>query len=84
MFIELGMGVDLQGQDPTKAAICAIRNAIGRNYLPGVRRMLESSGGRMLVHVRLGVPADTDQPDLAAVKATLPYGGSRSRWCRAA
>src|SRR3954451_19379267 len=74
MFIELGMGVDLQGQDATKAAARAGRDAIGRNYLPGVRRMLESSGGRMLVHVRLGVPADAAPPDLAAVKATLPYG----------
>src|SRR4051812_2333713 len=74
MFIELGMGVDLQGQDATKAAARAVRDAIGRNYLPGVRRMLESSGGRMLVHVRLGVPADAAKPDLAAVKATLPYG----------
>jgi hypothetical protein len=48
MFIELGMGVDLQGQDATKAATRAVRDAIGRNYLPGIRRMLESSGGRML------------------------------------
>ena len=74
MFIEIGMGVDLQGQDATKAATRAVRDAIGRNYLPGVRRMLESSGGRMLVHVRLGVPAEAAQPDVAAVKATLPYG----------
>ena len=74
MFIELGMGVDLQGQDTTKAANRAVRDAIGRNYLPGVRRMLETSGGRMLVHVRLGVPAEAAPPDLKAVKATLPYG----------
>ena len=74
MFIELGMGVDLQGQDTTKAATRAVRDAIGRNYLPGVRRMLEASGGRMLVHVRLGVPAEAVQPDLATVRATLPYG----------
>jgi uncharacterized protein (TIGR02058 family) len=74
MFIELGMGVDLQGQDATKAATRAVRDAIGRNYLPGIRRMLESSGGRMLVHVRLGVPADAARPDLAVVKAALPYG----------
>jgi uncharacterized protein (TIGR02058 family) len=74
MFIELGMGVDLQGQDATKAATRAIRDAIGRNYLPGVRRMLENSGGRMLVQVRLGVPAEAGGVDIAAVKAALPYG----------
>jgi uncharacterized protein (TIGR02058 family) len=74
LFIELGMGVDLQGQDATKAATRAIRDAIGRNYLPGVRRTLQNSGGRMLVHVRLGVPAEAGGIDLAAVKATLPHG----------
>ena len=74
MFIELGMGVDLQGQDATKAATRAVRDAIGRNYLPGIRRMLEDSRGRMLVHVRLGAPAEAPPPDLAAVRASLPHG----------
>src|SRR5262245_4821976 len=74
MFIESGMGVDLQGQDATKAATRAIRDAIGRNYLPGVRRMLQSSGGRMLVHVRLGVSPEAGEVDLEAVKASLPHG----------
>jgi uncharacterized protein (TIGR02058 family) len=74
MFIELGMGVDLHGQDATKAAVRAVRDAIGRNYLPGVRRMLEGSSGRMLVHVRLGVPPEAGQPDVEAVRATFPYG----------
>ena len=74
MFIEIGMGVDLQGQDATKAATRAIRDAIGRNYLPGMRRMLEQSSGRMLVHVRLGVPPEAGGVDVAAVKASLPYG----------
>jgi uncharacterized protein (TIGR02058 family) len=74
MFIELGMGVDLQGQDATKAATRAVHDAIGRNYLPGIRRMLEKTQGRMLVHVRLGVPAEVAAPDLAAVRAAFPYG----------
>ena len=74
MFIELGMGVDLHGQDVTKAAVRAVRDAIGRNYLPGVRRMLEGSGGRMLVRVRLAVPPEAGPPDVEAVRAALPYG----------
>ena len=74
MFIELGMGVDLQGQDTTKAATRAARDAIQRNYLPGIRRMLEESRGRMLVHVRLGSPADAPPPDLEVVRASLPHG----------
>lgn len=73
MFIELGMGVDLQGQDATKAAVRAVRDAIGRNYLPAVRRALEG-GGRMLVRLRLGVPEGVGPVDVPAVRAAFPYG----------
>ena len=74
MIIEIGIGVDLQGQDATKAATRAIRDAIGSNYLPGVRRMLQSSGGKMLVHVRLGAPVEAGELDIDAVKGSLPHG----------
>ena len=73
MFIELGMGADLQGQDPTKAAIKAIKDATGHNYLPGMRA-LAAQGQTMKVHVRLGVPTAAGPVDLAAVKAALPHG----------
>ena len=81
MFVEMGMGVDLQGQDVTKAANRAVRDAIGRNYMPGIRTLLEDGSGRMLVHVRLGVPAD-------AALSTRPWSAppcrmARSRWSRA-
>lgn len=74
ILIELGMGVDLQGQDSTKAAVRAIRDAIGRNYMPSLRDMLAERRGRMAVLVRLGVPAKAPRPDLAQVKAALPHG----------
>jgi uncharacterized protein (TIGR02058 family) len=74
MFIELGMGVDLHGQDATKAAVRAVRDAIGRNYLPGIRRTLEGSSGRMLVHVRLAAPPEAGSVDVEAVRAAFPYG----------
>ncbi|MBX6322443.1 MAG: Lin0512 family protein [Rhodospirillaceae bacterium] len=73
MFVELGMGVDLQGQDTTKAAVRAVKDAIGRNYLPGIRRLVEE-GARMVADVRLAVPPQADTPDMAAVKAALPHG----------
>ena len=45
-------------------------------------------GGRMLVHVRLGAPADAGRLDLEAVRASLPHGevtrrgGARAAcWC---
>ncbi len=41
MFIEIGTGIDLQGQDVTKAAVRAARDAIQRNYMPGMRRLID-------------------------------------------
>jgi uncharacterized protein (TIGR02058 family) len=74
MFVEVGQGVDLQGEDATKAALRAVRDAIGRNYLPGMRRLIDAGRGPMLVHVRLGVPAGVAPADLDAVRASLPHG----------
>lgn len=74
MFIELGMGADLHGQDVTKAACRAVRNAIERNSLPGMRTLVGGDSSRMKVHVRLAVPDDTDKVDHDAVRAVFPYG----------
>src|SRR5690349_21345771 len=75
MFIETGMGVDLQGQDATKAARRAVRDAIGRNYLPAMRRLADGETRRMVVRVRLGVPAGAEAGlKIDAVRASLPHG----------
>ena len=73
-FIEFGMGVDLQGQDPTKAAIKAVKDAIGHNYLPGVRVLTGGDPTRMKVHVRLAAPPEAGPIDQAKVIASLPHG----------
>ncbi|CAM5790520.1 MULTISPECIES: Lin0512 family protein [Brevibacillus] len=75
MFIEIGMGVDLHGQNVTKAAVRAVQNAIHHNSMPGLRSVLPNHDINMMkVNVRLAVPADMDKLDLAAVRAELPYG----------
>ena len=75
MFIQIGMGIDLHGQDVTKAAVRAVQNAIHHNSMPGLRPLLpEKSLDHMKVHVRLAVPAAHDKLDVDAVKAELPYG----------
>ncbi len=75
MFIELGMGIDLHGQNVTKAAVRAVHNAIHHNSMPGLRSVLpDNSLHNMKVRVRLAVPADKDQLDVEAVKAEFPYG----------
>jgi len=75
MFIEIGMGVDLHGQDVTRAAIRAVQNAIHHNSMPGLRSVLPDNDiHNMKVNVRLAVPADKEKLDFDAVRAELPYG----------
>ena len=75
MFIEIGMGVDLHGQNVTKAAVRAVQNAIHHNSMPGLRSVLPDQNlHNMKVNVRLAVPADKEKLDLAAVRDVLPYG----------
>ncbi|MFG0216209.1 Lin0512 family protein [Brevibacillus porteri] len=75
MFIEIGMGIDMHGQNVTKAAVRAVQNAIHHNSMPGLRSVLPGNDIRnMKVNVRLAVPADKDKLDLETVRKALPYG----------
>jgi uncharacterized protein (TIGR02058 family) len=73
-FYEMGMGVDLFGEDQTKAAKRAVREAIGRTSLPGLRHLIPS-GERDDMHVAVTVavpkPNEVDGPKVAA---EFPYG----------
>lgn len=75
LFIEMGMGVDLHGQDATTAAVRAVRNAIGHNSLPGIRSLLPDGDlSHMMVEVTLGSPVPAQEIDIARVIGTFPYG----------
>lgn len=75
LFVECGTGMDTHGQDATKAAMRAVKQAIGFNSIPGVRTVVPGGPTKMRVHVRLGVPEKyMDGLDEAAVLAVLPYG----------
>lgn len=75
MFIQIGMGIDLHGQNVTKAAVRAVQNAIHHNSMPGLRSVLPDRDlHSMKVNVKLAVPADKEKLELAAVQAELPYG----------
>jgi uncharacterized protein (TIGR02058 family) len=75
LFIQLGMGVDLHGQDATVAAVRAVRDAIGHNSLPGMRRLLPGYDiNRMRVSVTFACPVPASQIDLDEVKRTFPHG----------
>ena len=74
LIIEMGMGIDQHGQDPTVAAARAVRNAIAHNALPGVWEVAGlSHPDRMIVEVQIGVPYP-EQVRTAEVLEVLPFG----------
>lgn len=72
MAIEIGMGTDLRGQDMTKAACRAVKDALHRNSLT-IAPALGFPREAMLVDIRVGAPAP-EEIDRAAVAACAPYG----------
>ena len=72
MAIELGMGVDLQGEDYTKAACRAVHNALRQNSLT-VAPAFGCEREDMVLTVMIGV-AEPDRVDVDAVSRELPYG----------
>ena len=74
LVIEMGMGVDQHGQDPTVAAARAVRNAIAHNALPGVWEVAGlNHPNEMIVDVQVAVPfsAAVRRDEVLAV---LPFG----------
>ena len=72
MVLEIGMGTDIRGTDPTKAACRALRDALWHNSLaiaPALGHKLED----MIVDIHIGVPRPA-MVDKAQVLAVLPYG----------
>ena len=70
--LEFGMGVDLHGEDCTKAACRAVFDAVRHSSLPLLQEIRER-GGTMLVDVTVAVP-DPATVDLERGKAELPHG----------
>lgn len=74
LIIEMGMGVDQHGQDPTVAAARAVRNAIAHNALPGVWEVAGlSHPNQMIVEAKVAVPYP-EQVREEEVLAVLPFG----------
>ncbi|MDX2243906.1 MAG: Lin0512 family protein [Leptolyngbyaceae cyanobacterium bins.302] len=72
--IEMGMGIDQHGQEPTVAATRAVRNAIAHNALPGIWEVAGlSHPNEMIVEVQVAVPYP-EQVQAADVLAVLPFG----------
>src|SRR5262245_14256043 len=72
MVLEFGMGTDIRGADPTKAACRALRDALWHNSL-SIATALGQPLQAMMIDVHIGVPRP-EKVDKAQVLATLPYG----------
>ena len=72
MVLEIGMGTDIRGAEPTKAAVRALRDALWHNSL-SVADALGQHVDSMHVEVTIGVP-HPEQVDKAEVLAVLPHG----------
>jgi uncharacterized protein (TIGR02058 family) len=56
-LIEFGTGIDQHGQDPTRAAQKAVKDAISHSYLTGLKEILELKDlNKMVVKVKVAVP----------------------------
>ncbi|NHI94150.1 MAG: hypothetical protein EAX96_16790 [Candidatus Lokiarchaeota archaeon] len=76
MIIEMGMGVDQHGHnnDPSNAAIKAIKDAISNNCLPALREILNiTNPNRMIVDILIGCPFP-DKINEKKVLRAVPFG----------
>ena len=72
MVLEIGIGTDIRGAEPTKAACRAVRDALWHHSLsiaPALGHPVEA----MIVDIHIGVPRP-ELVDKAEVLAVLPYG----------
>ncbi|QKY70794.1 Lin0512 family protein [Lentibacillus sp. CBA3610] len=75
LFIQTGSGIDVHGQNITKASVRAVEDAILANSMPGIENSLPNGKiENMKVNVRLAVPLDRDQLNIEQVKGAIPYG----------
>ena len=74
LIIETGFGVDLTGDDATKAAVRAVDDTIRRVLFPRMRDVLPGGDrANMRVDATIAVPG-ADRVDLEIVRGRFPYG----------
>ncbi|MBC7240297.1 MAG: Lin0512 family protein, partial [Chloroflexi bacterium] len=71
--IELGMGVDLHGEDYTKASVKAVKDAVSRVCLSGLVEVLNLSLDDIRVEVILGIPKGGEIKE-EEVRKAIPIG----------
>lgn len=78
-IVELGMGIDLHGEDVTEAACRAVKDAISKSCLCGLVEILGLEDlGDVEVDILIASPRPQDV-DLEKVKAQVPIGRKNAR-----
>jgi uncharacterized protein (TIGR02058 family) len=78
-IVELGTGVDLHGQDATKAARRAVKDAVSRSCLCGLVEIVDLHDlNDMRVDVLVAVPMP-EQVQTDAVLSVIPFGRKELR-----
>ncbi len=74
-IVEFGLGTDFHGQDVTKAAAKAAKDAISRSCLCGLEQVLGLTDFRKQVFIRATVAVTRpDDVDVNAVASVFPVG----------
>ncbi|MCC5909749.1 MAG: Lin0512 family protein [Clostridiaceae bacterium] len=77
-IVELGWGADLHGQDVTKAAERAVKDAISRSCLCGLKEILGMKDlNEVAVHVTIATPypEEVDKKTIESVKGGMEVPG---------
>jgi uncharacterized protein (TIGR02058 family) len=74
-IMQMGMGVDLHGQNPTEAAARAVHNAISNNCLCGMSEVLHTEHPEEKMHVSVLVACPRpDEVNTEEVLKNIPFG----------
>ncbi|WP_077623739.1 Lin0512 family protein [Sediminibacillus massiliensis] len=77
LFVQTGTGIDVHGQNITKAAARAVEDAILPNSMPGIEKSLpDQSIENLKVNVKLAVPLDRQEVDKEEIRKLIPYGSA--------
>jgi uncharacterized protein (TIGR02058 family) len=78
-IVEIGTGIDIHGENVTKAACRAVKDAVSRSCLCGLLEVLELTNLEDIkVDIQVASP-NPDQVDLEQVMAEVPIGRKSAR-----
>jgi len=78
-IVEIGTGIDIHGEDTTKAACRAVKDAVSRSCLCGLLEIVELQNLEEVFVYILEATPNADQVDLNQVMAEVPIGRKTAR-----